>query len=161
MPEGPVPLTLAVDNPAHTVDKLIQDYVALRDKKKAIQERHQQELLPFNSMMARVEGYMLEALNRAGIESMRGKHGTIYKSMRTSAVVRDWPLTLAFIKAHDAWHMLEARVAKNAAFEVIKETGEPIPGVETSAEVTVNVRRAGEKPERGDSPRAATNGTQE
>lgn len=154
MPDTTGTLAIAVDNPQWTVDKLIQDYVALRDKKKALQERHQQELLPFNTMMARVEAYMLEALNRAGVESMRGKHGTIYKSLRTSAVVRDWPLTLDFIKAHAAWHLLEARVGKNAAYDMIKETGEPIPGVETSAEVTVNVRRAGEKP-------VASNGNKE
>lgn len=141
------PLTvISVDNPTMTMDKMIADYVALRDKKKALQERHQQELLPFNQMMARVEAYMLETLNRAGVESMRGKHGTVYKSVRTSAVVRDWPLTLDFIKDHHAYHLLEARVGKNAAFDMIKETGEPIPGVETSAEVCVNVRRAGEKP---------------
>lgn len=141
------PLGVVVDNPAMTVDKLIQDYVALRDKKKLIQERHVQELAPFNAMMARVEGYLLEALNRAGVENMRGKHGTVFKSIRTSATVREWGLALAYILEHKLYHLFEARVAKKAAYDVIKETGEPIPGVETSAEVCVNVRRAGEKPE--------------
>lgn len=139
-------LTIAVDNPQMTVDKLIQDYVALRDKKKLIQDRHAQELAPFNAMMSRVEAYLLESLNRAGVESMRGQHGTAYKSVRTSAVVREWGETLPYILDHRLYHLLEARVAKNAAFDVIRETGEPIPGVETSSEVCVNVRRAGEKP---------------
>lgn len=147
MPDNTSNLSIAVDNnPMMTVDKLIQDYVALRDKKKLLQEQHARELAPFNAMMSRVEAYLLESLNRAGVESMRGQHGTAYKSVRTSAVVREWGETLPYILEHRLYHLLEARVAKNAAFDVIRETGEPIPGVETSSEVCVNVRRAGEKP---------------
>jgi hypothetical protein len=49
---------------------------------------------------------------------------------------------LGFVRAKEAWDLLEARVSKLAAQELIKETKLPIPGVETSSEVVVNVRRA-------------------
>lgn len=135
-----------LEKPHMTVDAMIESYVKLRDKKKSIEDRHKQELAPFRETMDQLEGWLLEAMNQAGLDSMKGQHGTAFKSTRTSAVVREWQATLAYIREHDAWDLLEARVAKTTAFNIIKETEAPIPGVETSTEVVVNVRRAGEKP---------------
>jgi len=120
---------------------MIERYVKLRDKKKEIEARHKDELAPFNDALKRLEGFMLEALNQSGLDSMKSAHGTAFKSTRTSATVKDWPLTLAFIREHQAWDLLEARVAKTVAYQIMADTKAPIPGVETSAELTVNVRR--------------------
>jgi hypothetical protein len=73
---------------------------------------------------------------------MKSPHGTAYRTVRTSAKVIDWVQTLTYIREHNAWDLLEARVSKLAAQELIKETKLPIPGVETSSEVCINVRRA-------------------
>jgi hypothetical protein len=125
-----------------TVDTMIEKYVQLRDRKKLKEDEHKAELAPFNEALSRLEGYMLEALNQAGLDSMKSPHGTAYKSTRTSAKVIDWVTTLNYIKENNAWDLLEARVSKLAAQEIIKETKLPIPGVETSSELCVNVRRA-------------------
>jgi hypothetical protein len=134
-----------LEKPRMSVDAVIENYVKLRDKKKSIEERHKAELAPFKETMDQLEGWMLEALNNAGLDSMKSSHGTVYKSTRTSAVVREWQATLDFIRANNAWDLLEARVSKLATFAIIKDTNAPVPGVETSTEVVVNVRRAGEK----------------
>lgn len=131
-----------VERPRLTADAMVERYVRLRDRKKEIEARHKEELAPYNEGMKLLEGYMLEALNQAGLSSMRSPHGTAYKSTRTSATVKDWPLTLAFIRERNAWDLLEARVSKLVAFQIMSDTSEPIPGVETSAEEVVNVRRA-------------------
>jgi len=130
-----------VERPRLTADAMIERYVKLRDKKKEIEARHKDELAPFNDALKRLEGFMLEALNQSGLDSMKSAHGTAFKSTRTSATVKDWPLTLAFIREHQAWDLLEARVAKTVAYQIMADTKAPIPGVETSAELTVNVRR--------------------
>jgi hypothetical protein len=132
--------------PTMTVDKMIEDFVKLRIRKKEVEDRHTKELEPFNKIMSQLQGWLLEFLNQTGQDSAKTRFGTAYKSTKTSAVVRDWPATLAFIRENDLWDLLEARVAKTAAFDVINETKEPIPGVETSSEVVCNVRKAGEKP---------------
>jgi hypothetical protein len=125
-----------------SVDVMIEKYVKLRDKKKEIADAYAVQVAPFDDAMDRLEGYMLEALNQSGLTSMKSAHGTAYKSMRTSAKVVDWPETLAYIKENNAWDLLEARVSKLAAQQIITETKRPIPGVETSSETCVNVRRA-------------------
>jgi hypothetical protein len=134
--------TTVVRNTRMTVDNMIERYVLLRDKKKEMEDAYKASVAPLITFMERLEGYMLEAMNESGLSSMKSKHGTSYKSLRTSAKVIDWPAALGYIKANEAWDLLEARVSKLAAQEIIKETKEPIPGVETASEWVVNVRRA-------------------
>ena len=128
-----------------TVDAMIENYVRLRDKKKEVEDRHKMELAPFKSTMDQLENWLLDAMNQAGLDSMKSPHGTAFKSMRTSAVVRDFEALLNYIRANNAWDLLEHRVAKITAMNIMKETNQAIPGVETSAEIVCNVRRAGEK----------------
>jgi hypothetical protein len=124
-----------------TLDSMIQRYVALRDKKEAIQEKHKTELAPVNEFLSQLEAHMLEAMNQQGLQNVKSPHGTAFKVTRTSATVSDWEQFLAYVRNNEAWDLLERRVAKLAAQAVIEETQTPIPGVETSSEVCVNVRR--------------------
>lgn len=127
-----------------SADDMIDKYLRLRDKVKLIKERHSDELTPYANAMNTLEAWMLEALNQAGLKSMKSLHGTAYKTTRTSAKVLDWPAVLTFIRTNEAWDLLEARVSKLAAQQIIEETQQPIPGVETSSEIVVNVRKAAE-----------------
>ena len=134
-----------IQPPGMTLDYMIQKYVALRDKKEAIEEKHKAELVPFREAMNMLEAYMLEALDNQGLQSMRSPHGTAFKKLRTSAKVTSWSEVLDFIRANNAWDLLEQRVSKLAAQNIIEETKKPIPGVETTSEVCVNVQRARSK----------------
>jgi hypothetical protein len=127
-----------------TAAELIDRYVQLRDKKRAIEARHKEELSKYNEFMAQLEARLLGILNDHHMENMKTQYGTAYKSLRTSATVTDWPLTLGYIREKEEWSLLEARVSKRAAQDLIEETGQPIPGVETKSEVCVNVRKASE-----------------
>jgi hypothetical protein len=138
--------TIAPPRPVMTVDTMIQNYLRLRDRKKEIESRHKAELAQYKITMDQLEGWLLEAMHQTGLDSMKSPHGTAFKTTRTSASVRDWTATLAYIRANDAWQLLEARVSKLAVQDLIKDTQKPVPGVETSSEVCVNVRKAGEQP---------------
>jgi hypothetical protein len=128
--------------PAATVDQMVAKYVSVRDAKSALKKRHAEEIAKYDNAMETLELWMLEMLNNLQVESMRTNHGTAYKTVRTSAKVMDWPQTLQFIKDTDAWELLEARVSKLAAQAIIDDTKLPIPGVDVTSEVVVNVRRA-------------------
>lgn len=125
-----------------TLDKAIASYVAIRDRKGDMEKRHAEELAPINQMLDRLEAFMLDAMNEAGLQSIKSPHGTAFKSKRTSAKVTDWDLTLPFIREHEVWELLERRVSKKAAEAIIEETQLPIPGVDMTTEIVVNVRRA-------------------
>lgn len=120
----------------------VEKFLALRDRKATIEKRHKDELAPFNLAMAKLEGVMLDTLNANGAESMRAEAGTAYKTTRTSTKVTEWSETLKFIQAKGLWELLEARVSKTAAEAIMTETQAPIPGVTTSRETVIGVRRA-------------------
>jgi hypothetical protein len=123
-------------------DQMIEKYVKLRDKVKLIKEQQAAQLAPYNEIMERLEGWLLETLNQAGLSSMRSPSGTAYKSLRTTTKVVDREAWLNFVRENEAWDLIESRASKNAAEAIIEETQRPIPGVETSSEVVCNVRRA-------------------
>jgi len=128
-----------------TVDDMIGKYVRLRDQKRQVEEKHKEELKRYNDVLSGIEAWLMEQMNRLGLDNMKTPHGTAFKSVRRSATVYEWAVTLPWIIANQAWHLLEARVSKTAAFDTVNETKEPIPGVELNTEVCLNIRRAGEK----------------
>jgi hypothetical protein len=121
---------------------MISKYIQLRDRKREMEQRHKDELRPYTDMMLQLEGRLLAELDRAGVNSMKAPGGTVYRAVRTSATVQDWDRVFAFIRRHELWELLEARVSKTAALAVIEERGEPIPGIAIARAATLNVRRA-------------------
>jgi hypothetical protein len=132
----------AVITKTPTMDMLIGYYVKVRDKKRELEAEHKVKLAQYNEMLERLEGNMLAILNAAGVNSMRAPSGTAFTATRTSAKVTDWAAALGYIKEHEAWDLLEARVNKTTAFAIISETQCPLPGVDTETTITVNIRRA-------------------
>lgn len=124
------------------IAKAVEKYIALRDKVAEIKKRHADELNQYVLVMDQLEGIMLEKLNEDGVKSMATDAGTCFKTTRASTKVMDWSATLAFIKEKEAWDLLEARVSKTTVAAIMAETGQAVPGVVTSLETVVNVRRS-------------------
>lgn len=124
------------------VATMIEKYIQLRTKVAEIKELHTIQLKPFSAAMEQLEGLLLNALNTAGVDSMRGGDGTVFKSTETSVTVKDWPATFGYIQSHELWDLLEARVSKTAAMAVIADTGNPIPGVNVVQRSVLRVRRS-------------------
>ena len=131
--------------PEMTPDVITEKYLKLRDKVAEIKEDHKKQLAPYVIVMEKLENMLLDTLNRAGVDSMRAPTGTFYKVTHKSCKVTEWSKTLEFIREHDFWELLEARVSKTAVEEILKSTDEPIPGVTMTSYVEVNVRRPASK----------------
>lgn len=144
VPEEPQASAAPPVNPmiGRPADWLVEKYIALRDKKKEITERHKKELEPYNLNLGLMEAALLDILLSNKADNMKLKVGTFYKTTKTSAVVVKWADVLDFIREKDAWELLEARVSSTAAQAILEETKAPIPGVEIKRETSLNVRRA-------------------
>lgn len=140
-------------------NKLVEKFVALRDKVAEIKKRHKEELAKYNVVMATLEGWLKQELLTSGSESIRTSAGTFYKTTQTSVTCNEWSKTLEWIKDNDAWELLEARVSKTAALEILKDLADKaaqareagqqvdpeslvIPGVVISRELEVGVRKS-------------------
>lgn len=122
--------------------QLIENYIKLRNKMNEIKAKHEAELEPFASTMRQIEAELLTHLNENELDNIKAEAGTAYKQVMTSCSVEDWGQALGYVRKHDAWDLLEARIAKRAALTTIEETGEPIPGLKISQAIVLRVRSA-------------------
>lgn len=117
-------------------NKLIETYIALRDKKKQVVEAHQKELEPYDMGLMKLEAKLMGALETAGVEKLGGAAGTAFTKINTSVIVADWEQVVEYVRENDAYDVLERRVAKTAALE----RGD-VPGLAISRTKVVQIRR--------------------
>lgn len=129
-------------NETSKVGKAIGLFVQLRNQIAAKKKAQQAELAPMVENLSRLEGYLLNELNQAGVTSMRSASGTVYKATRTTVGIEDWDTTLAFIQKHNLWELLERRVAKKAVEDWMEEKGVRVPGTKVSQTLAIGVRSA-------------------
>jgi hypothetical protein len=126
-----------------TADQVIQAYLHLRDKKDEIKEIQQKQLAPLNEQIQKLEAWLLSKLQAEGLKNLKSEKGTAFTQMATSVTCSDFAATLAWIKEHNAWDFLEARVSKTVVQEFMENNaGQIPPGVNVKQEVEVRVRRS-------------------
>ena len=132
--------------PLPDVNKLIAQYVMLRDRKEAMEKKHKEELKPFKTLMTEVEGLMLDYLNQTGADRIAGDGGTAYKSTVPRCTIRDRDAFRNFVIAMEAFDLVDWRANANNVAEHIKEnTGQTPPGVNFSTYTSIRFRRPGEE----------------
>jgi hypothetical protein len=128
------------------LDKLINQYVLLRDRKRAIEAQHTAQLAPYRKVMSELEGLMLDYMQRAGVDSVSTSGGTAYQSTKRSATIKDGAAFRKFVVETGAYNLVDWRANANAVFDYLgAHEGTPPPGVNPSSRVTVNFRRPNEQ----------------
>jgi cytosine/adenosine deaminase-related metal-dependent hydrolase len=127
--------------PSSPLDTIVSNYIALRDKIAEIKDAQAKQLGPYNDMMTALEALLLDALLQTNAEAMRTNAGSFYKTTHASVKVKDWATTLAYIQQKGLWELLEARVSKVVAQQIVEDTQAAIPGIEIDRMTRVNVRR--------------------
>lgn len=137
----PPPAPQPAPTPAQNLEQLVDVYRQLRDRKKLLTDNLKAQLAPYNEAMDRLEVTILDALNRAGVESIRTKSGTAFKTTRSGYTVNDPAVFREWLESHQRFDLLETRVSKEA-IEAMVQAGETLPpGIKISSEVIVNIRK--------------------
>ena len=129
------------DKPPMDADKVIQNYIKVRDKKAEVTKRHVAEIKPYDEALGIIETKLLMALNASNLESLKGEHGTAFKVVRSSVKIDDWNVALDFVLENDLQHMIERRLSKKAVAEFVEAQGANLPGTHINNELTVQIRR--------------------
>lgn len=72
-----------------TVDQVVSKYVELRDRKAEIEAKHKEELRPLREALDSLEAWLMDQLNKQGVDSFKTKQGTAYKSVSTATSMAD------------------------------------------------------------------------
>lgn len=124
------------------VEKLIDSYITLRDKKAEVEKAHKTKLEKLKALMDTIEQRLLAHLNDTGTDSAKTGAGTVYKNTQTSVRVADREAFLDFVKDQEAWVFLESKANKTAVNEYLEEHQAPPPGLDITRVSKVNIRRA-------------------
>lgn len=122
------------------INKIVAQYIELRDRIEAAEDECKKKVAPMKAAMEEVEGLMSGLLERSGLTSMSTPAGTVVKSRWTKTVITDWNDFTKYVKDNDRFDLLEKRVAKNNALDVINEDGN-LPGVGVETGYNIQIRR--------------------
>lgn len=127
-PATAIPAEVTLADLALTRDNLRTQLKAVQDEEKRLKE-----------LLAENELAIIEQLDAQGVT--RSGVGPYSMSISTSTVgnVVDWDQVYAHIHEHEAFHLLQRRLA-NAAYAEMLDQGETLPGVEPFEKRSLNFR---------------------
>jgi hypothetical protein len=101
--------------------KLVKVYVKIRDKRKELKAKYEEEDKALEDQIDAINSELLELLKSMGAESMRTEFGTITKRVYKRYYTNDWYSFHTFIKEHDALDLLEKRVSQGNMASFLEE----------------------------------------
>jgi predicted nuclease with TOPRIM domain len=101
--------------------KLVKVYVKIRDKRKELKTKFEEEDKALEDQLEAINAELLEMLKTMGAESMRTEFGTITKRVYKRYYTNDWYSFHNFVKEHDALDLLEKRVSQGNMTTFLEE----------------------------------------
>lgn len=133
-------MTIHVEIPAN-IEELVRQYIALRDKIKEAEDAHKSKLKDAKEHLEKLNNNLLDRLNELGGESVKTASGTVYRSTKRSATIKDGDVFRRFVIENECFDLVDWKANANAVDDFIHDQKAPPPGVDFSTTFTVNVRR--------------------
>jgi hypothetical protein len=131
-----------------SLDRLVANYVAVRDHIDEAEEVIKKHLAPFRAKKDELTAELIKLLDEQGTEMARTNHGTVSKLKRNTAVCSDPDEFMDYVRENDLYELLDRRANATACMEHAKQNkGVLPPGVKinTVRYIGVNTSRTGAK----------------
>jgi hypothetical protein len=126
-------------------DKLVKTYIKIRDARKELTDKYEQEDTRLKEALEAIENELLDACKLIGADSIRTPYGTLTRSVKKRYWTNDWYSFHEFIKEneeHGAMNLLEKRIAQTNMSTFLEENPDlHPPGLNVDSRYTVVVRR--------------------
>lgn len=123
-------------------DKLVKAYVKIRDARKELADRYEQQDSDLKESLETIEAQLLEACKAIGADSIRTPYGTLSRTVKKRYWTNDWHSFYAFLKEHEAMELLEKRVSQTNMSTFLEENPDlHPPGLNVDSRYSVVVRR--------------------
>jgi len=124
------------------MDLRVQQYIALRDKKKELKKKHEDELRPYNDAMDALEQAIMTQLQAMNAENIKTDKGTAYLTTRVSATVADAEAFWNHVVSTQDWSLIDKRANAPAVTAYVEKHGHAPPGLNYNTMLELGVRRA-------------------
>ena len=126
---------------------MVAFYIVLRDRKAAIKAEAEGKTNAITEQMVKLEAWLKNQADQLGTTQFKTPSGTAFFKTDDYSTVADWDAVLDFIKANQAYDMLEKRVNKTAVRSYLDEHKQLPPGVNYGTRLVLNVRKPTAKTE--------------
>ena len=123
------------------IDEVVAAYIKLRDFKKEVKVKHQEELAPTNEKMQKIEAWFLQRMLDTGETSMKTGEGTAYQTKVSTYKVQEWDVFSEWVAENGLVDMFEKKASKSAVDDWIESTGELPPGLSVTTQINARVRK--------------------
>jgi len=125
------------------VDKLVAVYIKMRDKRAEILREYESEDEAIKEQMEALETKLLELCKSIGADSLKTKHGTAIRSVKTRYWTSDWNSMHKFIMEHNMPELLEKRISQTAMKQLLDENPDMMPpNLNTDSRYSITIRRS-------------------
>lgn len=123
-------------------EELIEQYIAIRDSRAALAAKFDKEDGELKSKLDALEQTLLEVCKVTGSTGLRTEVGTATRTTKTRYWTSDWEAMHKFIKEHEAFDLLERRIAQNAMKTFLEVNPDTLPqGLNVDSRYAITVRR--------------------
>lgn len=123
------------------MEKRAGQFVALRDKKKEIEEKHKEELRPYNEALEALKSELAAGMDAMNVESVRTPCGTVSFTTKHNASVGDMAAFWTYVVTQGSFDLIDKKANVTAVKDHIDKHGVPPPGVNYNVLRDVGVRR--------------------
>lgn len=126
-----------------SVDKLVTAYIKMRDKRASLLREYEAEDEEIKSQMEVVESKLLELCKSIGADSLKTKHGTVIRTVKTRYWTSDWNSMHKFVMENNMPELLEKRISQTTMKQLLDENPDMMPpGMNVDSRYSVTIRRS-------------------
>jgi hypothetical protein len=125
------------------VDKLVKIYIKIRDTRDQLRRELEEKEADLNEQLALIEQEILELCKQTNADSIKTKHGTAMRSVKSKFWTSDWEKFYEFLHEHKAPDLLEKRIHQSNMKQFLEENPDLHPaGLNVERTYAITVRRS-------------------
>lgn len=123
------------------VEQYVETYMEVRERMRELDERYKKEKEPLLEAQNLISGWLMDYMENNGLKNFKTNAGMCGTTTKYSASLADPQAFMDYIKANNAFELLDRKANVNAVKEYIKENNAPPPGCNLSSFKMITVRK--------------------
>jgi hypothetical protein len=126
-----------------SVDELVTVYIKIRDARDAARKQADELDADFEEQLNVINQQILEICKETGADSIKTKHGTAIRTIKSRYWTNDWERFYDFMFEHNVPELLERRIHQTNIKQFLEENPDLLPaGLNVDSAYSITVRRS-------------------
>ena len=126
-----------------SVDELVTVYIKIRDARDAARKQADEIDADFEEQLDVINQQILEICKETGADSIKTKHGTAIRTIKSRYWTNDWERFYDFMFEHNVPELLERRIHQTNIKQFLEENPDLLPaGLNVDSAYSITVRRS-------------------